>query len=149
MFGLHNIEVTALVAFTGDENIPELGIHYLNLAELTRDPTTITGAIENHLAEHTGDSPTVTVDTSDPETVTYTAPGYRISVDLHSHGLEPKITCEQWGIKDVADYLSAKPATVRGYLSRNQMPDPDGFIAGSPWWDADRIRSWERPRKRG
>lgn len=157
MFDLRNLEVSAVIDFaevTGDHPVAPLSVHELRLEDLTTGPETLAHAIENHLSDLL-ETYHVIPDTSDPESLSYTVLGpdnstlYRAGITVRSRGLEPRVTCEQWGIADIASHLRVAAVTVRAYLSRNQMPDPDGHIAGSPWWDADRIRDWERPRARG
>lgn len=156
MFDLRHLEVSAVIDFdeiTGDEYVAPLSVHNLRLDDLSSSPETLTSAIENHLAGLL-DRYHVEPDTSDPETLTFKVVDpdntdlYRAEITLHSRSLEPRINCEQWGLTDIAHHLNIATVTVRSYLSRDQMPTPDGYIAGSPWWDADRIRDWERPRSR-
>lgn len=157
MFDLRNLEVSAIIDFTeiaGEHHLDPLNIHHLRLEDLSSSPETLTQAIEAHLSD-TLDTCHVAPDTSDPEALTFKITDhdntalYQANITLHSRSLEPRINCEQWGISDIAHHLGVAAVTVRAYLSRDQMPDPDGYIAGSPWWDADRIRDWERPRSRG
>lgn len=54
---------------------------------------------------------------------------------------------QRWGAKAVARELGVKPTTVRSWLSRGQMPDPDGRDdAGRAWWLPDTIRQWNANR---
>lgn len=158
MFDLRNLEVSAIIEFTqaaAEQPVDPLTVHYLHLDELTTNPEELTGAIDSHLADVLTDTFQVAPDTSDPETLAFRVVGvdntdlYRASVSLQSRSLEPRVDCEQWGITDVAEHIGVAAVTVRAYLSRDRMPAPDGHIAGSPWWDADRIRDWERPNARG
>lgn len=50
-----------------------------------------------------------------------------------------------WRIRDVAAYFGIAESTVRGYLSRDQMPAPDGRDQYGPWWHEPSITSWHRP----
>jgi len=52
---------------------------------------------------------------------------------------------EQWSVAEVAAYAGIKPGTVHAYRSRGEMPQPDGYVARSPWWRPETIRAW-RPR---
>lgn len=157
MFDLRNLEVSAVIDFsevTGEHFVAPLTVHELRLEDLTTGPETLSHAIDSHLGDVL-ETYHVIPDTSDPEALTYIVLGpdnstlYRAGITIRSRSLEPRVTCDQWGITDIASHLSVAPVTVRAYLSRGQMPDPDGHIAGSPWWDADRIRDWDRPNARG
>lgn len=53
----------------------------------------------------------------------------------------------QWGTRAVATYLGVKHATVRSYLSRGQMPPPDGRIDDKPWWFEETITNWRQPTR--
>lgn len=156
MFDLRNLEVTATIDFSelaGEEPVEQLSVHYLRLDDLMSSADTLTRAIERHLADFL-ESYHVVADPSDPETLTFRILGpdnddlYRANITLSSRSEEPLIDCEQWGITDIASHLGVAAVTVRAYLSRGQMPAPDGHISNLPWWDADRIRAWERPRAR-
>lgn len=157
MFDLGSLEVSAVIDFAevaADDAVDSLQVHYLRLDDLQSSPDTLLRSIESHLADLLPDFH-VAPDTSDPTSLTFRIVGptndtlYRAAISLRSRSLEPRVDCEQWGISDVAHHLEVAAVTVRAYLSRGQMPEPDGHIAGSPWWDADRIRDWERPRSRG
>jgi len=52
---------------------------------------------------------------------------------------------EQWTIREVAAHLEVAAGTVRGYLSREQMPKPDGRLGRTPWWWRSTIEGWARP----
>lgn len=156
MFDLGSLEVSAVIDFAeaaAENPVEPLHVHYLRLDDLQSSPDTLLNAIESHLADEI-DTYQVAPDTSDPSSLTFSIVGpsndtlYRASITLRSRSLEPRIDCEQWGISDIAHHLDVAAVTVRAYLSRGQMPEPDGHIAGSPWWDAERIRDWERPRSR-
>jgi len=45
-------------------------------------------------------------------------------------------------IRDVARYTDRKESTIRAYLSRGQMPPPDGRTGRTPWWHPETIRAW-------
>ena len=49
---------------------------------------------------------------------------------------------KQLSVEDVAQRLSVQPSTVRAYLARQQMPEPDGRIGSTPWWWAKTIEQW-------
>lgn len=156
MFDLGSLEVSAIIDFaevTAEDFIDPLRVHHLRLDDLQSSPDTLLRSIESHLTDHLDDFH-VAPDTSDPTSLTFKIVGpdndtlYRAAITLRSRSLEPRIDCEQWGLSDIAHHLEVAAVTVRAYLSRDQMPKPDGHIAGSPWWDADRIRDWERPRSR-
>lgn len=52
---------------------------------------------------------------------------------------------QQWGVAEVAAHWNVQPVTVRSYLSRGQMPAPDGRIGTTPWWHPATITGWKRP----
>lgn len=52
---------------------------------------------------------------------------------------------EQWTIREVADHLEVAEGTVRGYLSRGQIPGEDGRLGRTPWWWRSTIEEWARP----
>jgi len=156
MFDLGRLEVTATINFAevaAEDPVAPLQVHYLRLGDLQASPDALQHAIETHLADQPNPH-RVVPDTSDPDSLSFAVVGpdgdalYRASITLQSRCLEPRIDCEQWGITDIADHLGVATVTVRAYLSRDQMPEPDGHVAGSPWWNADRIRDWRRPRHR-
>lgn len=157
MMNIDHLEVTALIEFAplsrDADPLDSLSIHQLRLSTLSEEPETLTYAIENHLAEHL-DTYTLAPDESD-ESISFTiygsdqAPIYAADVSLHSRSLEPAVACEQWGIGDVADHLGIAAVTIRAYNNRSKMPAPDGHIAGSPWWNADRIRAWKNIPSKG
>ena len=156
MFDLGSLEVSAVIDFsevTAEDAVDPLQVHYLRLDDLQSSPETLLRSIESHLNDFLS-AFHVAPDTSDPAALSFRIVGpsndtlYRAAITLRSRSLEPRIDCEQWGISDIAHHLGVAAVTVRAYLSRDQMPEPDGHIAGSPWWDADRIRDWERPRSR-
>lgn len=160
MFDLGNLEVTVVISLDAltrtAPTLPHAYMHQVRLSSLSEDPESLTYTVENHLAEHlpdeqltltpdrtdSGDGPTFTVTGADG------VPWYAVGITLASRSLEPAVSCEQWGIKDIAAFLSITPVAVRAYLSRGKMPTPDGYISGSPWWNADRIREWPRPGAR-
>lgn len=47
-----------------------------------------------------------------------------------------------WTTEDVASYLGLKTSTLRAYLARGQMPDPDRHIGHMPVWRPETIRRW-------
>lgn len=54
-----------------------------------------------------------------------------------------------WTTDDVARYLSVTPSTVRAYLARKQMPEPDRRMGRMQLWRPASIENWHatRPRK--
>jgi uncharacterized protein YjcR len=48
-------------------------------------------------------------------------------------------------VADIADLFGIKPATVRAYHTRDQMPAADGYDKHGPWWKAATIEAWSRP----
>lgn len=53
----------------------------------------------------------------------------------------------QWSIADVATHIGVRPVTVRAYVARGQMPEPDGTVGGSPWWHPETITTWHAARR--
>lgn len=53
---------------------------------------------------------------------------------------------EQWSTAEVADYLGVKPRTVTQYRSRELLPEPDGYLGRTPWWQPDTIKQWHQTR---
>jgi hypothetical protein len=51
------------------------------------------------------------------------------------------------GLDDVAVAAGVKPATVRAYLHRGQMPDPVSRAGGSPVWTRPTIEAWLAGRR--
>lgn len=47
-----------------------------------------------------------------------------------------------WSVADVATLAGVTAGTIRGYVSRGQMPAPAGRIGRAPYWDAATIRPW-------
>jgi predicted DNA-binding transcriptional regulator AlpA len=50
-------------------------------------------------------------------------------------------------LDDVARAAGVKPATVRAYLHRRQMPDPVSRAGGSPMWTRPTIEGWLETRR--
>lgn len=59
---------------------------------------------------------------------------------------DPVSDIEIWDVEQVAAELDVKPATVRSYLARGQMPAPDGRVSGAPWWKPATIHQWKANR---
>lgn len=57
------------------------------------------------------------------------------------------MSTRQLTIEDVAFIWGIKPRSVSGYLSRGQMPAPDGRTGRTPWWHESTITGWTRPGK--
>jgi predicted DNA-binding transcriptional regulator AlpA len=71
---------------------------------------------------------------------------------LQSDGVpqaEPELPEDWWTTEDVATYLGVSSSTVRAYLARNQMPEPDRRIGRMQLWRPKTIQHWheKRPRK--
>lgn len=49
-------------------------------------------------------------------------------------------------IADIADRLGIKVASVRRYIARNDLPEPDTRVGRSPLWKTSTIERWERSR---
>jgi excisionase family DNA binding protein len=50
-----------------------------------------------------------------------------------------------WTLDDVAAYLDVKQSTLRAYVARNQMPQPDRRLGRRWLWQRETIEQW-RPR---
>lgn len=48
-------------------------------------------------------------------------------------------------IEQIAARLGVKPATVRQYHHRGDMPPADEHVGRSPVWKVETIDGWERP----
>ena len=55
---------------------------------------------------------------------------------------------EQLSVEDVADRLAVQPSTIRAYLARQQMPQPDGRIGNTPWWWPQTIEQYIQTRSK-
>lgn len=51
---------------------------------------------------------------------------------------------EHWTVADVAAAFGVKQSTVRAYLARQQIPEPDGKIGRTVWWRPETIREWRK-----
>ena len=49
---------------------------------------------------------------------------------------------------DVATVLGVSQSTVRAYLARGQMPDPDQRIGHMPLWKPETISIWRAARRK-
>jgi predicted DNA-binding transcriptional regulator AlpA len=52
------------------------------------------------------------------------------------------------GVRQVAKFLGVQEATVRSWVSRQRMPEPDGHVGRTPVWRGDTVREWARNRPR-
>lgn len=50
-------------------------------------------------------------------------------------------------IATLADATGLAPVTIRAYLSRGQMPAPDGYLSRTPYWNHDTIQEWIDSRR--
>ena len=55
-----------------------------------------------------------------------------------------------WGSEDVANYLGVQPSSVRAYVARGQMPEPDKLIGRKRirLWKPETIKTWHQSRPR-
>jgi predicted DNA-binding transcriptional regulator AlpA len=53
-----------------------------------------------------------------------------------------------WSTEDVATYLSVNASTVRAYVARQQMPQPDRHIGRMQLWRPETIQEWQQGRPR-
>lgn len=51
-----------------------------------------------------------------------------------------------WSTDDVASYLGVGTSTVRAYVARQQMPQPDRRIGRMQLWKPATIRAWHEAR---
>lgn len=49
-------------------------------------------------------------------------------------------------VADIAERLKVKPATVRRYLHKKDLPEPDTRAGQSPLWKEATIEAWEKDR---
>ena len=49
-------------------------------------------------------------------------------------------------VADVAQRLNVKPATIRRYLHKKDLPEPDTRAGQSPLWKETTIEAWGRAR---
>ncbi|MGL5823818.1 MAG: NUDIX domain-containing protein [Nocardioides sp.] len=66
------------------------------------------------------------------------------------HGIATQApSADWWTTDDVASFLDVSPSTVRAYMAREQMPEPDRRMGRLPLWRPASIRRWHerRPRK--
>ena len=54
---------------------------------------------------------------------------------------------DQLTISDVASLVGVSVASVRKYLVRGTIPDPDGRLGATPWWHRSTIETWCRERR--
>lgn len=51
-----------------------------------------------------------------------------------------------WTTENVAAYLSISTSTVRAYLARDQMPQPDRKLGPMSLWRPETVREWAASR---
>lgn len=49
-------------------------------------------------------------------------------------------------VAELADRLKVKPATIRRYLHKKDLPKPDSRAGQSPLWKEATIDAWEKDR---
>lgn len=49
-------------------------------------------------------------------------------------------------VADVAQRLDVKPATIRRYLHKKDLPEPDTRAGQSPLWKEATIEAWRKER---
>lgn len=52
---------------------------------------------------------------------------------------------EEWTRFQCADHWGIKPDTWSGYVTRGQAPAPARHVGRTPVWDAETVRTWNRP----
>jgi predicted DNA-binding transcriptional regulator AlpA len=63
-------------------------------------------------------------------------------------GVTSPLGPDWWGVRQVAKFLGVQETTVRSWVSRQRMPEPDGHVGRTPVWRAETIRGWARNRPR-
>lgn len=58
--------------------------------------------------------------------------------------MDPSNPLGVWTTDEVAIHLNIRPALVRSYTARAQIPAPDGYLGRTPWWWPETIRGYER-----
>jgi [ribosomal protein S5]-alanine N-acetyltransferase len=53
-----------------------------------------------------------------------------------------------WSAAEVARYLGVEPSTVRAYVARQQMPQPDRHIGRIWLWRPETVQRWQQGRRR-
>lgn len=58
------------------------------------------------------------------------------------------MACDPVGIKEIAERLGVKRATVDMWLQRQLLPDHDWVVGGRPAWNWPIIKKWSDNRTR-
>lgn len=53
-----------------------------------------------------------------------------------------------WTTDDVATFLGVGASTIRAYVTRKQMPQPDRYMGRTRLWRPGTIREWHSSRPR-
>jgi predicted DNA-binding transcriptional regulator AlpA len=53
-----------------------------------------------------------------------------------------------WTTKEVAQFLGIEEVTVRAYVTRHKMPQPDAYVGSTKLWQQQTIKEWARNRPR-
>ncbi|MPZ61598.1 MAG: helix-turn-helix domain-containing protein [Propionibacteriales bacterium] len=61
---------------------------------------------------------------------------------------EQELPTDWWTTEDVAAYLGVAPSTIRAYVTRHQMPDPDRRMGRLRLWRPKTIERWHQRRPR-
>ncbi|MPZ61912.1 MAG: helix-turn-helix domain-containing protein [Propionibacteriales bacterium] len=61
---------------------------------------------------------------------------------------DQELPTDWWTTEDVATYLGVTPSTIRAYVTRNQMPDPDRRMGRLRLWRPRTIERWHQQRPR-
>jgi hypothetical protein len=56
---------------------------------------------------------------------------------------------DYWTTREVANFLRIGESTVRAYVTRHKMPEPDAYVGATKLWRQETIKEWaaRRPRK--
>jgi predicted DNA-binding transcriptional regulator AlpA len=66
-----------------------------------------------------------------------------------NRGMTVELPTDWWTTEEVATFLGVSSSTIRSYLARHQVPEPDRRFGRLPAWRPETIRDWHerRPRK--
>lgn len=55
------------------------------------------------------------------------------------------MTDEKWTAEKCAAEWAVQPRTWHSYVARGYAPAPVEHVGRTPVWDAEQVRSWQRP----
>lgn len=56
------------------------------------------------------------------------------------------MTDRQWTYAEVAAHLGVAVSTLYGYRRDGRLPEPDGHLGRTPWWQPETIEQWQAQR---